>query len=263
LLKGWSNHGETTYINFDYPERIYPKPSRYPFDASLTELIKARELTYNWNTKGVGYTVESGATRILALYRSVALPVSYIAAGPGRADTQSVNDAEERAYGNFAESGDPNLVRVVQYAAMYQIFSAFDIAHSSHTVVKDAYPSQRIEALTGELNAKLLRLPADEQNDLATKAAPILIGAMFEDELARMNTRYLEEARKQIDADLRKQWLPPDSTEYKTAFNKRFDKFKSDMAKANDLSRTLFLREVETKIKQELVAIKQNRAPKD
>ncbi len=132
LLKGWSNHGETLYVNFDYPI-----PQRWPFAAPLSQALMARRLTYNWNTKGVGYTINFGDVSILALNRSGSLPVTYIPDGMGRTITQEVDHAQETGYSYFSSINDPNLVRVVQYAAIYQIFSAFDIARSPRQVTKD------------------------------------------------------------------------------------------------------------------------------
>lgn len=118
LLKSWSLRGLVKYHNF-----AYPAPASYPFDVPLPEHARTNQVTFNWNTKGAGYVVESGGTEILALNRTGALPVDYLAGEDSR-----LSDAEETAYEYFTGTGDPNLVRVVQYAALYQIFRRFGIS---------------------------------------------------------------------------------------------------------------------------------------
>jgi hypothetical protein len=122
LLKGWSRNGTIEYAGFDYP-----KPPSWPFPQPLRILLKADTLTYNWNTAGAGYSVEFGDLEVLALNRTGALPVSYIPESAG-ASTEGFEDTaayELKAYNYFAGLDDPNLVRVVQYAGLYQIFHKF------------------------------------------------------------------------------------------------------------------------------------------
>src|SRR6185436_7894968 len=126
----------------------YPAPAKYPFRKPVfVELgigSSRGSLTYNWNTKGVGFTVNVGPVTFLALNRTGALPVSYIPDGMARADNNVVV-AEDTGYNYFSRLGDPNLARVVQYAALYQIFSAFDVAHSNQPIPADSYPDQLLE----------------------------------------------------------------------------------------------------------------------
>lgn len=121
LLKSWSEHGTVRYVNFRYPN-----PERYPFEAPLHEVLGADETTFNWNTKGAGYVSEVDGLRVYALNRTGALPVSYFA-GKDQSKNQATAAAEERAYEYFASLNDPNLARVVQYAALYQLFREFDV----------------------------------------------------------------------------------------------------------------------------------------
>ena len=120
LLKSWSEHGEVRYANFDYPN-----PPTYPFPTTLLEHSKASTVTFNWNTKGVGYSETSDGYDFVAFTRTGALPVDYL----GEKDAR-LRDAEETAYEYFASSNDPNLARVVQYAGAYQIFRHFGIKAS-------------------------------------------------------------------------------------------------------------------------------------
>ena len=121
LLKSWSEHGTVRYVNFRYPN-----PYRYPFEAPLHEVLGADETTFNWNTKGAGYVSEMDGLRVYALNRTGALPVSYFA-GKDQSKNEATGAAEERAYDYFASLNDPNLARVVQYAALYQLFREFDV----------------------------------------------------------------------------------------------------------------------------------------
>ncbi len=117
LLKGWSMNGTVRYINFDYP----PPNTGWPFPKPLSQLIKGSSVTFNWNTKGVGYTVEDGSYAYFALNRTGSLPMTYIAEESGS------SEYDKQGYEYFATLSDPNLVRVVQYAALYQIFRQFDL----------------------------------------------------------------------------------------------------------------------------------------
>jgi hypothetical protein len=181
----------------------------------------------------------------------------------GRAITPQVSKVQETGYKYFAESGDSNLVRVVQYAAMYQIFSAFNVARSTQPMAKDPYPSQRIETLTGELLAKLNRSSDKELDEMTERVTPILLGEMVDEELAQKERKEDEAEKKKISADLRKGGLTPDSAGYKIEFDNRFRAFKDGQARRFELSRKLFLQLGKEEVKKELVAIKQNRAAKN
>lgn len=123
MLKSWSENGMIDYIDFNYP-----KPVFWGFDKGAMHDLEVSQLTYNWNTEGVGYIVEDSDYSVYALNRTGSLPVSYI---PGDATQTSEQDpvyqAEQNAYNFFSSLSNPELVKVVQYAAMYQIFQNFDI----------------------------------------------------------------------------------------------------------------------------------------
>ena len=123
MLKSWSENGMIDYVDFNYP-----KPVNWTFDNGVTGDLGVSRLTYNWNTAGVGYIVEDESYSIYALNRTGSLPVSYI---PGESEGISDNDpvyqAEQKAYDFFSNLSSPELVKVVQYAAMYQIFKNIGI----------------------------------------------------------------------------------------------------------------------------------------
>lgn len=118
MLKSWSENGMIDYVNFNYP-----KPVEWAFNEGVLRDLEVNTLTYNWNTAGVGYIVDDGEYEIYAVNRTGSLPVSYI---PGDSEGISADDpvyvAEETAYDFFSGLSSPELVKVVQYAAMYQIF---------------------------------------------------------------------------------------------------------------------------------------------
>ena len=119
MLKSWSEHGNIEYLRFDYP-----KPKTFPFDGPIMRLLGTPRLVYNWNTKGAGYASLGDDFDVYALHRTGALPVSYLPEGLAE---QHPFEREQQAYDYFAGLGDPNLVRVVQYAALYQIFTKIGI----------------------------------------------------------------------------------------------------------------------------------------
>jgi hypothetical protein len=172
LLKGWSNNGNTSYYNFKYP-----RPKSWPFKGSLIDRLGTGKLTYNWNTRGAGYTVDAGDYKLLALNRTGALPVTYIPEGSEGA-SPTVSAAEEEAYNYFARLNDANLVRVVQYAAIYQIFSAFDVARPSSTVASTSLPDQKLKELTNELMSEIRRASPRQIDEMARQLTP-LVAAQF------------------------------------------------------------------------------------
>lgn len=123
MLKSWSENGMIDYIGFNYPKPVY-----WGFSQGAIRDLGVSVLTYNWNTEGVGYIVEDDNFSVYALNRTGSLPVSYI---PGDATQTLEQDpvyiAEQNAYNFFSSLSNPELVKVVQYAAMYQIFQNFDI----------------------------------------------------------------------------------------------------------------------------------------
>jgi len=152
LLKGWSQHGAVKYVNFQYPE-----PSVYPFTQPLTAHLGVSTLTFNWNTKGAGYVTKNGPYEVFALNRTGALPIDYLA--EGRSD---VEKAEDDAYDWYAGLSDPNLIRVVEYAALYQIFHHFGI----HSPDRAPGISQPFATLEGSAESFLRELSAFSDDDL-------------------------------------------------------------------------------------------------
>lgn len=121
MLKSWSENG-----TIDYSEFNHPKPIDWAFNNSALRDLETNELTFNWNTAGAGYVIQGDNDfDIYAVNRTGSLPVSYIPGGmEGKVD-EKVNDAEELAYDFFSELNSPELVRVVQYSSLYQIFQYY------------------------------------------------------------------------------------------------------------------------------------------
>jgi hypothetical protein len=117
LLKSWSMHGLVRYVNFPYPD-----PADYPFPEPLAEHAHANQVLFNWNTKGAGYSAPTDGLDVFAWNRTGALPVDYFGNGNSK-----LREAEEIGYAYFARTNDPNLVRVVQYAELYQVFRHFGV----------------------------------------------------------------------------------------------------------------------------------------
>ena len=150
LLKSWSQHGQVRYANFKYAD-----PAKYPFPVPLSTHAKARSVTFNWNTKGVGYLDAVGNFKLLAFARTGSLPVDYLGARDSR-----LRDAEDIAYEYFATSGDPNLARVVQYAGAYQIFRLFEITGTNpYPKSKPSHDREGLERIVGRLLLFLREAP--------------------------------------------------------------------------------------------------------
>jgi hypothetical protein len=170
MLKSWSSDGMVRYTNFNYED-----PQTWPFAKPIIIDAGLKEVTFNWNTKGAGYTVDVNARRILALNRTGSLPVSYI---PGEIDHTGKNPLqryEETAYEYFSNSQDANLVRVVQYAALYQIFREYGIQDDSEPPVHYDHPEWTVlSAIADQLlrallksDSSLLRTRADDTARIA------------------------------------------------------------------------------------------------
>lgn len=121
MLKSWSENGAISYQNFSYPTPVF-----WGFNIGAYHDLEVNTLTYNWNTSGAGYVIQNdGDFDIYAINRTGCLPVSFIPSGMEGKIDQKVNDAEELAYDFFSDLQNVDLVRVVQYAAIYQIASHF------------------------------------------------------------------------------------------------------------------------------------------
>ena len=193
MLKSWSENGSIEYIDFDYP-----KPVDWAFNDGALADIQATMLTYNWNTKGAGYIVEDDKYDVYAINRTGSLPVSYFPDGMEGQMDDKVYDAEELAYDFFSQLNNPELVRVVQYAAFYQIMTYFKGGSSGvATTARDA-SAPDYSIFEGYIE-NLFRL-VDGKEDIHTTAA-----------YNSGNERYVKTVRKANDvSDLLKEYLEKD-----------------------------------------------------
>jgi len=170
MLKSWSQAGHTRYFGFDMPT-----PDRLPFgDMTASELMGGSSLTFNWNTVGVGHEVTTRGVRCFAVGRTGSLPVTYIPEGMAEGDltpdlSAKVSECETAAYDYFSTLGEPQLARVVQYAALYQIFQAFGI--TSDAAVLRELPSEGFDVLYHAIGNAInkIRTATDDQLDQWTR----------------------------------------------------------------------------------------------
>lgn len=160
VLKSWSENGKFTSNELGF----YPQPFDWAFNngafydinnqhfnlKSVEEAINngipqelnlSPILVYNWNTRGAGYTIEGeDGLSIYSVNRTGALPITFSAnlvSGETKQDT-IFQEAEEIAYDYFSSLSNPELVKVVQYTTMYQIFNRYSI-HIPQTIKQ--YPN--------------------------------------------------------------------------------------------------------------------------
>jgi hypothetical protein len=159
MLKGWSLHGEVTYHNF-----MYPKPERYPIAKALDDELMIGSVTFNWNTKGAAYITQFNNLDIVAVNKTGALPVSYIPEGVDKNSIpiEKVRACEEKFYHFFSELKDPNLIRVVQYATIYQIFSAFNVTAYNYKNAQFSPSADVATAYAAQLLDKSLDLASQD-----------------------------------------------------------------------------------------------------
>jgi hypothetical protein len=91
-------------------------------------MLGLNELVYNWNTANAMYAIDLPEATIYTLNRTGSLPVSYF---NSQERSYSIGRQYERqAYNYFANLNNTDLVRVVQYTALYQLFIDNEITYS-------------------------------------------------------------------------------------------------------------------------------------
>jgi len=125
MLKSWSESGEVDYKGFPHD-----RPPRFPFvPGGALRRFGGNQLTYNWNTAGVGSLAESNRRLIFSVLKTGSLPVSYFPEGASTSPAAKAKlvSGEDQAYEYFSGLRSPMLARALQYAALYQAFQAFQI----------------------------------------------------------------------------------------------------------------------------------------
>jgi hypothetical protein len=161
LLKSWSMSNLIKYVNFDYT-----KPATLPFDKPVIKILKTNEITFNWNTIGVGSVSTVDGFQIFALNRTGSLPVSYCP-GENCSEEKSADviAAEENAYNWFSGQRDPYLARAVEYTALYQIFRVFKVPAKADEEPPKNYQvaTARLIDQTGVMLARLMSFAASDR----------------------------------------------------------------------------------------------------
>jgi len=102
-------------------------------------MLGLNELVYNWNTANAMYAIDLPEATIYTLNRTGSLPVSYF---NSQERAYSIGRQYERqAYNYFANLGNTDLVRVVQYTALYQLFIDNEITYSGE--LHHAFPKNK------------------------------------------------------------------------------------------------------------------------
>ena len=172
LLKSWSEHGDIKYINFNYPA-----PQEYPFPEGLLKQAKTTTVTYNWNTKGVGYVDSRDGYDIVAFSRTGALPVDYL----GEQDSR-MRDYEDQGYNYFAgRTADPNLARVVQYAGLYQIYRHFNLRATFEASTREHGGRDALQPLARTAFERILETNIDELIDPVRLRTDPMVSSAVED----------------------------------------------------------------------------------
>lgn len=115
LLKDWSENGTLRYDSY-----AYPKPPYYPFDRPLFSKLGLNQLVYNWNTANTMFAYDYDKLHLYALNRTGSLPVSYF--NSQNSYVSVGHGYENTAYNYFSGLCNTDLIRVVQYTSLYQLF---------------------------------------------------------------------------------------------------------------------------------------------
>ena len=188
MLKSWSLNGDVEYDNFRYL-----KPDHWSFRDGVMKDLNVRELTFNWNTKAAAYSVDLSDYEIVALNRTGCLPVSYIPENESSLFTSDILKCEEKAYDYFSNLNNPDLVRVVQYATLYQIFNAFNIdAYGYYSYSNKPYENT-LEAEAYKLIKKLATYGENEFQRLEESISEKLSKSGYYDSLDSLKEIYIGE----------------------------------------------------------------------
>ena len=205
LLKDWSESGTIQEACYHYPS-----PGYFPFDRPLFQKLGINQLVYNWNTANTMYAIDLPEHTIYTLNRTGALPVSYF---NSQESHQSVGSSYERQAGNyFANCGNTDIARVVQYTALYQLFMDNGI-HYKGNLLHSAFPSNKPYLLTKPCT-NLLNLFKDMDDSQIQQFADTLARIHFDtygqkqvnkqmaDNENRYNFTYTEDNRRDIYQDV-------------------------------------------------------------
>ena len=206
LLKDWSENGTIQEACYQYPS-----PGRFPFDRPLFKKLGLSELVYNWNTANTMYAIDLSEYTIYTLNRTGALPVSYF---HSQSSGASVGAQYEQQAGNyFANSGNSDIARVVQYVALYQLFMDNDITCGGE-LLHPAFPSNKPYLLAKpcrNLMDILKNLSDSKIEELSDTLASLHFVSYVEEQVSKQmrqnerdyNFTYTEEHERAIYKDVR------------------------------------------------------------
>lgn len=201
LLKDWSESGTIQEASYNYPS-----PGYWPFDQPLFTKLGLEQLVYNWNTANTMYAIDQPAHTIYTLNRTGALPVSYF---NSQERSESIGHRYELQAGNyFANCGNTDIARVVQYTALYQLFMDNGI-HYKGKLLHGSFPSNKPYLLSNACHKLLdvLKGLSDAQiEQIADSIAHVHFNAFgqkqinqqMRDNEQQYNFTYTEEHQKEI-----------------------------------------------------------------
>ena len=205
LLKDWSENGTIQEACYKYPS-----PGRFPFDRPLFKKLGLNELVYNWNTANTMYAIDLPEYTIYTLNRTGALPVSYF---HSQSSGTSVGAQYERQAGNyFANCGNTDIARVVQYVALYQLFMDNGITYKGK-LLHSAFPSNKPYLLAKpcrDLLDVLKNLTDSKINELSDTLTSLHFAAYGEEQVSKQlrqherehNFTYTDEHERAIYRDV-------------------------------------------------------------
>lgn len=202
LLKDWSESGNLYELDFKYQ-----RPSRYPFNSSLTktiyggcDLMSDNAILYNWNTSDVlsTYLTPGGGMKYYSVNGTGALTVSYFKDAEGK--NRAGNNLDNIATNYFAEINNSDIARVVQYYSLYSMFKSSNIRVTKIADKKNAASFILLPAVT-----KLLTNIRDASDETLSQFAKgvstdfVCFGMGFNDGIEKgINKRLDEELEKSL-----------------------------------------------------------------
>jgi len=193
MLKSWSLNGAIEYENWGHKQ-----PKKWGFlGGGVMDELDVTNLTFNWNTTGAVYNVPYGSYEVIGFNRTGSLPVSYFPEGleDTEMDEETIETAEETGYNFFSQLNNPDLVRVSQYAGIYQIFSNYGI-QSDERLKNGKKPSRNpLARHYTNLYRQILELSSTEISELGEK-----VEVDFSNEIVKLQNQ-LEETENEEEYD--------------------------------------------------------------
>jgi len=223
ILKDFLRKGEMVYKDYRYM-----KPPYYPEDKKEFESITT--IRYNWNTDGFIKTKDFGDYRIYAPDNTGALNISLFDSSSPNDEIKLSEELERIANHYFANLNNSDVVRVVQYIFLYQLFKLNDISYS----YRKSPAKDKSDLLVDDARFVLNKIKNMTDNDLAGFSGDVAKFIYYQYTKPRIIKKRWEKWEAEYE-DLTQQYAEKDAMdveEYKQTmeYEQKYKKARQDMS---------------------------------